>query len=456
MLGSGICSLIRANHSRWLHGRGVLAEGEQTRRPRLTPRSPAGRIDFMSREKTEGNASAAHPARAVRPRAVKVVAGLVCPRRSLDCERLKTYFAANGSALVDSGELATDVVVVTCGFIERNIEESLALLRAMKASGARLIIAGCLPDIDASRLREFGDAPVVTTTTLDRINALFSEHTVPWANTPDANRLHDYGAVDRILGARPNYTECTFYDRWRVEFSVPTWVVRIADGCDARCSYCSHRQAIGPYRSKPLADCLIEVQAGYGRGYRVFKMTAMDSGRYGLDCGESLPQLLHRCLNEAGDLQFILEDINPVWLLKYREPLVSLARAGRLRGIQSPVQSASSRVLKLMRRCAAPERIAQVLAELKDAYPKLHLATEVIVGFPTEQEQDLDATLDMLRQARFDFLYLYPYYENERMESRNLGPKCSADEIAARVSRACSFFKAHKISYALFANTAPR
>ena len=143
-------------------------------------------------------------------------------------------------------------------------------------------------------------------------------------------------------------------------------------------------------------------------------------------------------------------------MLKFHEPLVALARAGRLRAIQTPIQSGSARVLKLMRRCAAPERTARVLAEFKDACPELHLATEVIAGFPTERDADFDATLELLRQARFDFLYLYPYYENERMESRNLEPKCSAEEIAARLSRARRFFDEHKISYALYADVAPK
>ncbi|MDR0232849.1 MAG: radical SAM protein [Dysgonamonadaceae bacterium] len=357
---------------------------------------------------------------------IKLYAGLVCPRRSMDYRKLEKYFMLNGCEIVSDPNLATHIVIVTCGFIERNIQESLKILEYARKTGASVIVAGCLPDIDSKRLENYKISGIITTKEIERIDSFFPDFAVKFRDVVDANELHDYHEIDSICGKRDNYIEKCFYDRYEFEYKIKTFLIRIADGCNCKYSYCSHRDAIGVFRSKSMETCINEYKKGLENGFRVFRITAMDTGHYGIDIKTNLPALIDKFLSIDSEVQFILDDLNPVWLVKYGDAIADYCKNGKIRMVSIPIQSGSPSVLKQMKRYTKTEELKSISNKIKTAYPALNFMTEILVGFPGESESDFDATLNFLFDAHIDYAYFYPYYENERIDSASIYPKNSS------------------------------
>ena len=232
-----------------------------------------------------------------RPK-IRIYAGLVCPRRSLDCKKLEKYFIANGCEICNNGNEATDIILITCGFIERNIIESLELIKKLKRMKGRLIVGGCLIDIDAKRLEKYFQGPTFSTKSMYKVENFFPHFDIKFEALTDANEMHNYNEIDKIIGRRRHYKEKYFFDRYALEIREEPFIIRVGYGCSSRCTYCSHRNAIGVYRSKPWKTCIEEFINGCKSGFSVFKITSMDTGRYGIDINKSLPELLKRFIDE--------------------------------------------------------------------------------------------------------------------------------------------------------------
>lgn len=386
-------------------------------------------------------------------RKIKLYAGLVCPRRSLDLKRLESYFRLNNCDIVSDPDSATDIIVITCAFINRNINESLGIINKLKNYSARLIVGGCFFDIDKDTLLSNFEGDIITTKNMQKIDELFPEFTVALNETPDANFLHDYMEVNTLLGAREenNLIEKYFVDPYSKDREM--FIIRIGYGCNMRCSYCSHRNAIGPYRSKPVAECIKEFEVGYKEGYKIFKLTSMDTGFYGKDINMTLPGLLDKFIELHDDIFFVLDDINPKWLIKHEKAILEFCKKNKIINIQTPIQSASATVLRKMRRIYDPWQLIDFFNTFKRINSENIIATEIIVGFPSETDDDFKMTMDFLHKANIDFVYTYPYYENELIDSKTIFPKCSNDEIFKRIEYAISAFNKYKISYNMFLDT---
>lgn len=381
---------------------------------------------------------------------IKIYAGLVCPRRSLDCKKLEKYFIANGCLICEDDKNATDIILITCGFIERNILEALELIKKLKKRKGRLIVGGCLIDIDAKRLKENFMGPTFSTRLIHKVEDYFPDFKIGFEVLEDANEMHDYNEIDKIIGRRKNYKEKYYFNRYALELREKPFVIRVGYGCSSKCTYCSHRNAIGPYRSKPWEICINEFMHGCESGFSVFKITSMDTGRYGLDNKDNLMELLNKFITIKPNATFIIEDINPMWLIKYVDEINMLCEERRIKIIQTPIQSGSQAILRKMRRAYDLEKLLHVMKIFKKANSHLNIASELIIGFPTESEKDFYSTQKFIKDAGIDFTYVYPYYENKHIESRNIFPKCTKGVIRNRLYRLEKYFEKHKISYCIF------
>lgn len=137
-------------------------------------------------------------------------------------------------------------------------------------------------------------------------------------------------------------------------------------------------------------------------------------------------------------------------MVKYEEELAQLCKNKKIKKIMTCIQSGNPRVLKLMKRYADINKLLKVSTILKKKDPELLLSTEIIVGVPTETEKEFEDTLHFVKEANFDFLYIYPYYENPGIPSANIVPKCSRQVIKQRMNQAVDFFEINKISYITF------
>ncbi len=392
-----------------------------------------------------------------------------CNRRQLDLRKIRQYLVANGYTLVDSPQRADHILVSTCAFKEQEEEHSVVRLRALRRYNAEILVYGCLPDIAPEKYLEFRDIPKIAPKELHTIDTFFTDIRTPFADVADANQLsaseggNFRSSLRRLLSGElltPSFYPLallaagrklrTLFDRWH-----PNYYLFVCRGCQGQCAYCAIRRAVGPVRSKPVEAVLAEFRRGIEQGHRDFFILGDDPGCYGLDMGSSLPELV-RCLqNECRELAdrvrqdgdeppqigFHIKEIHPKFVIRYGDELAALCREGAIKSLLCPLQSGNDRVLDLMAREHTLADFQQVLGRVRQASPDLDLTTQIIVGFPTETEEEFQDTLRALRDIHFNSVVVFPYHNKEGTPASRLEGKTPQRIIRQRMRQAFRYFR---------------
>ncbi len=394
-----------------------------------------------------------------------------CEGRGVDAARLLNYFAVNHCKILDRPDGADFIIIFTCGFSNAFEDYYLDLINRFTQRGFKgeIIVTGCLPAIAPAQLSRVFSGKFFTTCDLQDIDTIFPRFETRYADTPDANSCHfsDYTLPESIPQKAQKLLDFTRKTARRFEWSgrffrkglnflktettnhyqrhrsqragsqpaePPLPGIRISNGCRGNCSYCGIRKAVGRLISKSPETCLSEYRRLLEKGHRHFVIGSEDTGAYGLDIGTTLPKLLTGfCDSEHDDeARWYLTSLKPAWLLKYKEPLIELARAGRISHLECPVQSASERILDQMHRPVDMRAFTEALTSIRQACPDIELITHVIVGFPSETGADFRETMALLETNLFQAVLLNPYDEKPRTAAVRIEPKVSADTIARR------------------------
>jgi len=373
-----------------------------------------------------------------------IITSSQCTRRRLDATLLKDYFRQNGWQITRSAAEADLIILVTCAFTGRDEDIAVEMVERFARQKKRMIVTGCLPAINPQRLAEVFSGETIPTRCLESIDRHFPDFTVSFGDLLDANRAsttisfpaYRPHTILRRLVKYPLLAPRMFLKKRRIDREWgQQFYLRTSWGCRGRCSYCVIRGAIGDLRSKPLAACREELRRAAARGVSSITLDGDDLGAYGLDIGSSLPELLGALVAEEGDFTLDLNCLNAVWLARYSEELAGFAGGGRLRRIECCIQSGSPRILKLMNRYPDTGKVVSAFLGIKNRSPATILNTHVIVGFPTETEDDLNDTIGVLERVGFDEVIIFHYQEKEGAASRDIPGKVPEKVIRRRIGR---------------------
>lgn len=217
--------------------------------------------------------------------------------------------------------------------------------------------------------------------------------------------------------------------------------VQISSGCASSCSFCSTKLARGnvkSYRPRQLLDAIGE---DISNGAREIQLTSQDTGAYGLDCNTTLPELLERITEINGEYRVRVGMLNPQHFLRMRKELIQVFRNEKIyKFFHIPIQSGSNTVLRHMKRGYSAEQAMKVILEIKEAFPKAFLETDVIVGYPTEKEEDFQKTLEFMRKAGFDVVNVSKYSARPHTPAAKL-KQLNNNEIKKRSEEASELAK---------------
>jgi len=231
----------------------------------------------------------------------------------------------------------------------------------------------------------------------------------------------------------------------------------VCRGCLGSCSYCAIPRSIGRVHSKDVDDIVAEFRYGLDEGHLLFNILGDDPGCWGQDRGHEFPELLSALLAAAADetsdragsetrpVRFRIREIHPKYLTRYGSQITALPGFSAVEGILVPVQSGSDRILDLMQREHTTERLMRTVNRIREAAPGVRLETQMIVGFPSETDDDFAATLDFVRDAGFDSVVVFPYHDKPGTVSSELGDKVAEETIQRRMRAAFKYFRGHKI-----------
>jgi ribosomal protein S12 methylthiotransferase len=335
---------------------------------------------------------------------------LGCPKNEVDSDGMSTLLDRAGYRPTANPAWADVLIVNTCGFLATAQEESIAALQELARRKRRdqvLIAAGCLAERNAQVILERVPAVdgLLGTRRWSDIVELVRQLRMPDAKHGQGRRrlarlalLGDPETADEQPTPRAAVQRASAY-------------LKIADGCNAPCAFCSIPSFKGKLRSRPFAAVVAEAQALTAAGVKELIVVAQDTTDYGRDRGEpdSLPRLLHAIAGRCPDL---------AWLrLMYAYPghvspalIETMATTPAiLPYLDIPLQHGHPDTLRRMRRPSHLEMVYKTIERLRQAMPDICLRTTFIVGYPGETEAEFEGLLDFVRAIRFDRVGAFPF-----------------------------------------------
>jgi ribosomal protein S12 methylthiotransferase RimO len=370
---------------------------------------------------------------------------LGCARNEVDSEELAGRLAAEGWELSDTDD--ADVVMVnTCGFVEQAKKDSVDTLLAASDTGAKVVAVGCLAERYGNQLAESlpeADA-VLGFDDYDDIAARLQSILGGAPHVPHAPRdrrellpispVERPAAVDSSVGI-PGHAGGPTVLRKRLERG-PVAPLKLASGCDRRCSFCAIPSFRGSFVSRRPADVLTEARWLAADGVRELVLVSENSTSYGKDLGD--PRLLETLVRDLAAVPGIVRV--RVSYLQPAETRPSLVETIGATPRVAPYfdlsfQHASEPVLRRMRRFGSTERFVELLASARALTPDAGARSNFIVGFPGETEEDVAELERFLTAARLDAVGVFAYSDEDGTEAAGLPGKLPAEEIARRYER---------------------
>jgi ribosomal protein S12 methylthiotransferase len=347
----------------------------------------------------------AYPCMAKRARQ-SITVGFValgCPKNVVDSERMLAEIVEAGFLIAADPSQADVVIVNTCGFIEPAKVESLeaieqAIESKRKGAVRKVIVAGCLSQRLGGQLLDQvrGVDAVVTLEERDHIVPIIRQ------------TLADHST--KVYGGSPSITMTDDRNRLRIGPAHSAYL-RISEGCNHQCSFCTIPAIRGPFRSKPLDMVLDEAGELVRSGAVELNLIGQDTTRYGQDLKmkSGLPKLLGE-LQKVRDLAWIrLLYAYPTGITD--ELINTMVGSEKVvRYLDIPIQHVNDCVLKAMRRPDSNESLRRLVERLRTAMPDIVLRTTLIVGFPGETDKQFSELLDFIRDTRLDAVGAFMFF----------------------------------------------
>ena len=402
-----------------------------------------------SREPTAGRAG----------RTVSLIS-LGCARNDVDSEELAARLDGAGWTVTGPGETdGADVVLVnTCGFIQAAKEESIDQLLGAASSGAAVVAAGCLAErYGASLAESLPEAQVISFDDYGdiaaRLDAVADGQRWDAHQPRDRRKLLPISPVTRAAAGAalpghgtpaPGGAIADLPDgvapasgprvlRRRLGGS-PVAPLKIASGCDRRCSFCAIPAFRGAFISRPPADLLTEAAWLAQHGARELLLVSENSTSYGKDLGDLrlLETLLPQLAAVPGIARVRVSYLQPA---EVRPGLIEVMTGtpGVAPYFDLSFQHASGPVLRAMRRFGDRERFTGLVGQIRALAPQAGVRSNFIVGFPGETDDDVAELQQFLTDARLDAIGVFGYSDEDGTEAASLPGQLPAEEIAARV-----------------------
>ena len=342
---------------------------------------------------------------------------LGCPKNIVDSERMLAEIGSEGFAITGDVDNADVVVINTCGFIAPAKEEALdaisqAIEQKEKGSVRKVIVAGCLS-------QRMGDELGVMKG-IDAVVGLAERDNIAKIIRKTLKKSRRQGGIEVCVSDVNSHVAD---DRGRFLITPAHWAyLRISEGCDRRCSFCTIPAIRGRFRSKPEDMILAEANELVTNGAVELSIIAQDSNYYGRDLGQknALCGLLKKLENIDGLDWIRLMYLYPAGVDD--ELIETIAQSEKVVNyVDMPIQHINNDILKAMRRSDRKETTMQLIEKLRSAMPDIVLRTTVIAGFPGETDEQFDELIEFLKWAKFDALGCFPFFAEEGTAAAELG-----------------------------------
>ena len=349
-----------------------------------------------------------------------------CSASFADSEMISGLLANGGHSLAESEKDADLSVIVTCSVKDATAKRMIHRIKSLNAKP--LIVAGCLPKAEERTVAKF--APGASMMGPNSIG-----QTLLVADAALAGK--------RMLALEDTDDAKTGLPKVRLNPAVG--IIEIASGCMSECTFCQTKLAKGDLKSYRIGDIVREAESEVSQGCAEIWLSSTDNGCYGLDIGTDLPELVDAVAAVPRSFMIRVGMMNPMYMPRIQDRLQKSFASGKVyKFIHVPVQSGSGRVLADMRRGHTADTFRDIVRTFREKDDRFAVSTDIIVGFPTEAEEDYEDTVSLVAETKPDIVNLSRY-------SARPGTKAAAMEQidAATVKRRSKklYDMASRISY---------
>jgi ribosomal protein S12 methylthiotransferase len=316
------------------------------------------------------------------------IISLGCPKNLVESEYITGRLEKEGHSLSEQGDT---VIVNTCAFVADAAKESIETIIGESVSGKKVIVTGCLVERYGEKLREL---------------------------LPEADLFvgrNFYQEIETLVKEAGLYQrEGEFSESFprKVLTSKPTAYLKIQEGCDNRCSYCTVPDIRGSLRVRNKEEIRKELEWLLENGYREINIIGQDITSYGKRAGTSLAGLLSYLLKVKGDYFLRLLYMHPKGVDRALLDLIG-SEERIIKYLDIPIQHSEDTILGLMGRGYSKANLERLLGDIRQSVPDAMLRTTVIVGFPGETEDNFSHLCDFMKKWEFDMLGAFMYSKEE-------------------------------------------
>lgn len=345
------------------------------------------------------------------------ICSLGCKVNIYESELVTNILKNNNYTVVDFEDKADIYIINTCSVTNESDKKSRKMInRAKKNNPAAIIIVmGCYSQVNAEDI----DVDIVLG---NKDKSKIVEIIEEYIKTKQKKKI-----IYDLTKVEFEKMEITNFDSHTRAF------VKIQDGCNAFCSYCIIPYVRGRVRSKDPEDVIKEVTTLVEKGYKEIVLTGIHTGRYGTDINTTLEELLNKLVNIPNIYRIRLSSIE---INEITPGIKELLKENKVmaKHLHIPLQSGSNKILKLMNRRYNKEEFLSMVDNLRDI-PDISLTTDLIVGFPNEDEEEFNETIDTLKEIGFTKIHTFPYSKRKGTPAAIMDNQVSPEEKKKRVHR---------------------
>ena len=360
---------------------------------------------------------------------------LGCARNEVDSDELAGRLAAQGWTLVPDPEAADIVLVNTCGFVEAAKKDSIDTILSIE--DRPVVAVGCLAERYGSQLASalpeaaavlgFDEYPRIA----EQLSRIVAGESLPSHEPADRRTLLPITPIERSSAI----VTVPGHDAPRLRLADgPVASVKLASGCDRRCSFCAIPSFRGSFVSRNPDDVVAEVSDLVSQGVREVILVSENSTSYGKDLGDLrlLEQLLERLAKETGIARLRVAYLQPA---EVRPSLLAALAAVPVVAAYYDLsfQHASPSVLRRMRRFGGTQDFLGLIDSVRARDPEAGIRSNVIVGFPGETAEEFAELLSFLESSRLDAIGVFGYSDEDGTEAATLDDKIEQEEVDRRV-----------------------
>ncbi len=322
-----------------------------------------------------------------------------CSASFADSEMISGLIVNGGHTLAKNSTESDLNLVVTCSVKDATANKMVYRIKQLKSKP--LVVAGCLPKAEQSTVEKFAEnASMLGPNSLGKTLSVIN------------STLHGKKAIAL------EDTDLSKVGLPKVRLNPIIGIVEIATGCMSECTFCQTKLSKGDLTSFRIGDIVRQVSIEVEEGCKEIWLSSTDNGCYGLDRGDDLPTLVYAVSEIPSEFKIRVGMMNPMYMPRIRDDLLKSFENDKVyKFLHIPVQSGNDKVLNDMKRGHTAKTFRDAVKKFRSKFPSFTISTDVIVGFPSENEADFEDTVKLLEETRPDVVNLSKYSQRPGTEA---------------------------------------